>query len=312
MQRSLVSLIWLVVACTGRLQRHNTLQTFHLGHNVIASNNRSYHSRDLLHSLALSKSGSKEAKISVCAFGDSLTDGLQGHDDVYVNVGGFRPALETKLEAHGAELLGFRQCPCHAYPTATALQLHQQLQKSSYKCGADSGVARYPDIALVLIGTNDLYRQVSVDQSIAEVRSMLTEFWEQSRSTKVLLASVPVHPANPGPFMKYNAALRNLVVDLQNAGHRKNIQYVPMQEKTNLCTAETCHYDHIHPNKAGYSQMANVWWEAIEPKLETTQAVKDTETKPKMQPETKVERASAHCSAGAVSLAMFTVALTSL
>lgn len=305
MQQRLVSLIWIAVACEGRIHRSQTLQTFNLGQNV-ASNSRSNHSRGQLRNLALSMSGSKQTKISVCPFGDSLTDGLQGHDDVYVNVGGFRPALETKLNTQGAELLGFRQCPCHAYPTATALQLHQQLQKSSYKCGSETGLARYPDIALLLIGTNDLYRGVKPEQSMSEVKSILTELWEQSRNTQVLIASVPVHPSNPGPFMTYNQALRNLVVELQNAGHRRNIEYVAMQEKTNLCTASTCHYDHIHPNKAGYALMADVWWEAIEPKLQRTKMVKEpeSETKPRTQP----AHASARCPAGGVSLAMFALA----
>jgi len=297
--QNLISLIWLTVACEGRIHRSQTLQAHSFGHTV-ASSSRSNHSRSRLHSLALAGSDSQEAKISVCPFGDSLTDGLQGHDDVYVNVGGFRPALESKLEAHGAELLGFRQCPCHAYPTATALQLHQQLSKTSYKCGSESGPPKYPDIALLLIGTNDLYRQVQVDQSIKEVRTMLAELWEQSRSTQVLIASVPMHPANPGPFVQYNQALKNLVADLQNSGHRRNIEYVAMQEKTGLCKAETCHYDHIHPNKAGYALMADVWWEAIEPKINK----RKTGIVPDTNPETKPARASARCSAGGMSLAV--------
>lgn len=311
MQRNLVSLIWLFVSCEGRFHRRQALRSVNFGHSADFSS-RSNHSQGQLHSLALSSSGSKEARISVCPFGDSLTDGLQGHDDVYVNVGGFRPALERKLEAQGAELLGFRQCPCHAYPTATALQLHQQLQKASYKCGSDSGLARYPDIALVLIGTNDLYRGVKVEQSMSEVRSILTELWEQSRSTQVLLASVPVHPANPGPFSQYNQALKNLVVELQNAGHRRNIEYVAMQEKTNLCTSSTCHYDHIHPNKAGYALMADVWWEAIQPKLKGAKSVTEPQTKPETNRQPKPERASAHCSAGAMSLALVTLVVAFL
>jgi lysophospholipase L1-like esterase len=312
MQRNLVSLLWLfVVTSEGRFHRQKTLRAVNIGHSS-AFSSRSNHSQGQLHSLALSSNGSKEAKVSVCPFGDSLTDGLQGHDDVYVNVGGFRPALETKLEAQGAELLGFRQCPCHAYPTATALQLHQQLQKTSYKCGSESGLSRYPDIALLLIGTNDLYRGVKVEQSMSEVRSMLTELWEHSRSTEVLLASVPVHPSNPGPFIQYNQALKNLVVELQNAGHRRNIEYVAMQEKTSLCTSSTCHYDHIHPNKAGYAQMADVWWDAIQPKLKARKSVVESQTKPEVNRQMKPERASAQCSAGAMSLALVTLILASL
>lgn len=290
-----LSLLWLAFACEGRIHKSHTLETHHLGH-ALASWSRSNRSQSHVH----------KAKISVCPFGDSLTDGLQGHDDVYVNVGGFRPALEKNLEAEGAELLGFRNCPCHAYPTATSLQLLQQLRKSGFKCGSETGPARYPDIALVLIGTNDLYRAVKVEQSMQWVKTMLTELWEVSRNTQVLIASVPKHPSNPGPFDSYNLALKNLVAELQNAGHRKNIEYVAMQEKTNLCTSSTCHYDHIHPNQAGYSLMADVWFEALRPKLSNNAELGEKKA------ESMPGRSSARCSAGGLSLAVMAFSLTLL
>lgn len=290
-------LIGLALVCEARIHRSRV--------HTLAAQMRSNYSRNWLHSHALASSSTAEtqskSKLSVCPYGDSLTDGLQGHDDVYVNMGGFRPALEKKLEAEGAELLGFRKCPCHAYPTATSFQLHQQLQKTSYKCGSENGPPRHPDIALVLIGTNDLYRQLKVDDSMAQVRTMLTELWQQSSSTFVLMASVPVHPSNPNPFYEYNKAVRNLVNELQSSG--KPIEYVPMQEKTGLCTASTCHYDHIHPNKAGYALMADAWWDAIQPKLHGKLEPPKAEPKPKA-------RGSARCSVGSISLLVLALALT--
>lgn len=302
MQR-LLGLIGLALACEGNIRRSQTLRA----RDLAASDRRSNRSLSRLSSRALTASSTagnqSKSKFTVCPFGDSLTDGLQGHDDVYVNVGGFRPKLEKELEAEGAELLGFRKCPCHAYPTATSLQLHQQLQKTSYKCGSETGPARYPDVALVLIGTNDLYRQVPVEQSMGQVRTMLSELWQQSPDTDVLIASVPIHPSNPQPFQKYNQAVRNLVIELSQTG--KPIEYVPMQEKTNLCTASTCHYDLIHPNKIGYAFMADVWLEAIEPKLHAHKG----EKAPRAPAPT---RASAYCSTSGLSLVLLAVALAFL
>jgi len=305
--KNLVTLISLALTCEGRIHRSQTLRAHSFGH-TLASDSRSNHSRSLVHSEALNKKGSQGAQRTVCPFGDSLTDGLQGHDDVYVNLGGFRPALEQNLEAEGAELLGFRKCPCHAYPTASSFQLLQQVRKSGYKCGSEHGAARYPDIALVLIGTNDLYKSIQVDQSMKWVKVLLTELWERTPTTQALVASVPVHPANPQPFHSYNRALRDLVVELQSAG--QNIEYVAMQEKTGLCTADTCHYDHIHPNAKGYSLMADVWWGAIKPKLGESLGPQLDDKKVKAMP----ERSSAYCSGGGVALAVvaFTVALWNL
>eukprot|EP00929_Paragymnodinium_shiwhaense_P109691 TRINITY_DN76177_c0_g1_i1.p1 TRINITY_DN76177_c0_g1~~TRINITY_DN76177_c0_g1_i1.p1 ORF type:complete len:267 (-),score=56.72 TRINITY_DN76177_c0_g1_i1:54-854(-) len=204
------------------------------------------------------------AAFSICAMGDSITDGLQGHDDVYVNRGGFRPMLEAYVESRGGELTGYRTCPCPAYPNARSSQLHMQLKKEDFLCGSLRWGARKPDIALVLVGTNDIVQGVPVPQALKSVSDMLNDLWTSSPHTTVLLASIPVHRGNPGPFDQYNAGLKNLVISMKPYAP---IEYVPMSEDTGICAQLLCSPDMIHPTREGYQQMADEWWKFVEPRL---------------------------------------------
>lgn len=204
---------------------------------------------------------------SVCAMGDSITDGLQGHDDVYVNKGGFRPTLANLLKNVGGELTGYRTCPCTAFPNARSEQLHVQLAKERFLCGSPSG-SRPPDIALLLIGTNDIVQQVTVDQALNNVRHLLQDMWLTSPSTIVLIASIPVQKGSQNSvhiqFDSYNKGLREMVRELKPVAP---IEYVPMAEDTGVCGPQTCHTDLIHPTAEGYSVMAQEWWKFIQPRI---------------------------------------------
>jgi lysophospholipase L1-like esterase len=196
--------------------------------------------------------------------GDSITDGVQGHDDTFVTRGGFRPKLDELLQAQGAELIGYKTCPCPAYPGVISSKLHEQLAKDHFTCGSSDG-PRHPDIALMLIGVNDLGRFLKPPKVVADVESMLLDLWQASPRTTVLLASTLTHGAYP--TAELNAGLKALVNKMKDASHP--IEYVPMQEKTNMCNpnVKLCSYDLVHPNKEGYSSMAQVWWEYVEPRL---------------------------------------------
>lgn len=213
--------------------------------------------------------GDASLPFSVCAMGDSITDGVQGQDDVFVTRGGFRPQLDEWLKAEGAELTGYQTCPCPAYPGAISNKLHEQLVKDHFTCGSDSG-PRHPDLALVLIGVNDLGRFRKPVDAAKDVETMLIDLWKASPRTIVLLASTLTHGAYP--TAELNGALQSLVKKLNSASHP--IEYVPMQEKTQMCNPSTklCSYDLVHPNGDGYARMAQVWWEHIEPRLPKSSA----------------------------------------
>lgn len=208
--------------------------------------------------------GHHSLPFSVCAMGDSITDGVEGQDDVFVSQGGFRPKLHEWLHAKGAELTGYQTCPCPAYPGAISSKLHEQLVKDHFTCGSSAG-PRHPDLALVLIGVNDLGRFLKPVDVVTEVESMLLDLWKASPRTTVLLASTLTHGAYP--TAELNSGLKSLVSKMDRASHP--IEYVPMQEKTQMCNPATklCSYDLVHPNKDGYLAMAETWWEHIEPRI---------------------------------------------
>jgi len=222
----------------------------------------------LQRNLAFQK-GRRSTPFKVCPMGDSVTEGFQGHNEIYVCRGGYRPALEKQLEMRGAELSGYRSCPCPAFSTAQSWQLHRELKSTNFQCGSQNGGASHPDLALMMIGTNDIYHGQPKLTILKNTRTMLEDLWAVSPNTEVMLASIPVHPGNPAPFEAYNKGIRDLVADLKAAGRR--IEYVPMQEEAGLC-GSGCHADGIHPDEAGYSRMAQVWWRHVEPKLPKEEA----------------------------------------
>merc|ERR1719316_1552916 len=94
---------------------------------------------------------------------------------------------------------------------------------------------------------------------------MFLDLWKASPRTTVLLASTLTHGAYP--TAELNGGLKALVDKMKAASHP--IEYVPMQEKTQMCNpaVKLCSYDLVHPNKDGYSAMAQVWWDYVKPRL---------------------------------------------
>jgi lysophospholipase L1-like esterase len=126
-----------------------------------------------------------------------------------------------------------------------------------------------PHIITLMIGTNDLNGNIEVDTAPDRLRGLLNSIFETAPDVFVVLAQI-VPTTNDGTnnvVRTYNEAMPDLVAEQETMG--RHIVLVDMYEaftqdgnyKTSLMA------DGLHPNTAGYTRMAEIWYEVLEPVL---------------------------------------------
>jgi lysophospholipase L1-like esterase len=119
-----------------------------------------------------------------------------------------------------------------------------------------------PDIVLLMIGTNDMYSQ---SQPVAQAPQRLATLLDKilGADTHALLVVAEITPLQNSAWetqvQSYNAAIPALVQ--ARAGTGKHVLLVDMH--TGFMTATMLSSDGIHPNKAGYDHMGDVWYAGI-------------------------------------------------
>lgn len=136
-----------------------------------------------------------------------------------------------------------------------------------------------PDYILVHLGTNDIGHNHTVDQMVADMKSLLSATKAALPKAKILLATIinMVTQARPDyqvTVVAYNKALVQVAAD-------EGAVLVDMYTASGLCNGDTgtlarlcaeCNsgnpcpsgFDRVHPTAAGYAIMAGVWAAALE------------------------------------------------
>jgi len=118
-----------------------------------------------------------------------------------------------------------------------------------------------PDIILYHIGTNDLVGS-DIATYAQDANETLEKIYEFDPNTAVVLAKIILtrdDPARNTRTQNYNLLLENIAQDWADAGY--SIIIVDMESALNYSTDMG---DPLHPNDAGYSKMAAVWYEALD------------------------------------------------
>jgi lysophospholipase L1-like esterase len=124
-----------------------------------------------------------------------------------------------------------------------------------------------PDIVLLMIGTNDMY---STTQPVAQAPQRLAALIDKivGADAHALLVVAEITPLQNSTWevqvQSYNAAIPALVQARAAAG--KHVALVDMH--TGFMTATMLSSDGVHPNKAGYDHMGDVWYAAIKDVLQ--------------------------------------------
>lgn len=219
------------------------------------------------------------APLQIMPLGDSITQGLIS--------GGYRSPLCVLLSKAG---YSFRFVGSHAVnPTPLLVDSGNAHHEghSGYSLGhvlsnIDGGTSNgghwidglpgtrepvYPDIILLMIGTNDLgSHRREVAPTLADY-DRLIEKLSAMRPQAVIIAatlipytgSLEKYPVREQHQLEFNAALPGIVKKHQAAGRR-----VVLKDMRPTVLPEHVSKDGVHPTQEGYEMIAAAWFEAIQ------------------------------------------------
>ena len=128
----------------------------------------------------------------------------------------------------------------------------------------------YPDLILLMIGTNDLgsgNREVA--PTLTDYDKLLTKFATMRPRALIIASSLvaytgtdpDVYPLREQHQLEFNAALPGLIAAHQALGHR--VVFYDMRKKVNL-VSHISPTDFVHPTSSGYLAMGAGWFEAFQ------------------------------------------------
>jgi lysophospholipase L1-like esterase len=125
--------------------------------------------------------------------------------------------------------------------------------------GLDHWIAGYrPDIALIHLGTNDVYQSQSAESTRDEIEQVIIKLRAKNPNIKVLLAKiVPMRMNNGVP--RLNQLLGQLAIKLNQA----NSPVVSVDMYSGFSIHTDMQKDQIHPNARGEDKMAKRWFDAL-------------------------------------------------
>lgn len=114
-----------------------------------------------------------------------------------------------------------------------------------------------PDVILLLVGANDLYRAGSTNGNHhANYTALLNEIFRVCPDVHVFMAKVTPHATNDAPAVAFNAAVEQVYNEFKAAGKKVTL--------VDLHTGYTGGLpDGLHPDAAGYAWMAGKWRDAL-------------------------------------------------
>ncbi len=220
--------------------------------------------------------------IRIMPLGDSIT---RGNNDInYPNgdiPGGYRLKLGNLLEDSSID---FNFVGTRSDNAATGMDPHHNgnpgWRTDEILSGLPGWLDDAPDVVLLKAGTNDILQRIPVATAIANLNSIITTITEGDPERKLYVATiVPITQQWPPQGNGVPASVLNADVDAYNTQLRARVQFYADQG-LNVSLVDlnaTLDYtggsgtaddffqpgDGVHPGKAGYDQMADLWHAAI-------------------------------------------------
>jgi lysophospholipase L1-like esterase len=123
------------------------------------------------------------------------------------------------------------------------------------------GFNTIPHVVLLMIGTNDVINNDALAQAPARLGNLLDEIIDAAPDALIVVAKITPMSTSDAQIRAYNDAIPGIVAARVDMGKHLIVvdQYTGFQQNELA--------DGIHPNPAGYTRMAGVWYAAIEPYL---------------------------------------------
>lgn len=140
-----------------------------------------------------------------------------------------------------------------------------------------------PDIALIHIGSNDMFQEESVDSTVSEIEEIIDILRGDNANVVILLAQLI-----PTSDEARNSRVDALNAEIPGIATRKSTASSPIVvvDQNSGFDSDGDTYDGVHPNETGEVKMAQVWYAALTPWLGTTPAATPTASSTAMSTQT--------------------------
>ncbi|MEM9091613.1 MAG: carbohydrate-binding protein [Cyanobacteria bacterium P01_F01_bin.53] len=214
--------------------------------------------------------------IKIVTLGDSITHAARGYNS-------YRRNLWNRLAKDGyiVDFVGSQNQTYHGtrFPDSKFDHDHEghsgwridEINKGRRDRPAEGSLPKWlktytPDIALVHLGSNDVFQNQSAASSAAELKQTIQILRNDNPNIAIFLAQlIPAEVAKLNQGIKQlNALIPRVVADT----NRKNSPVILVDQHKGVDAAKST-YDRIHPNKKGEAEMARRWFAALKPYLES-------------------------------------------
>ncbi len=230
------------------------------------------------------------APLVILPLGDSITQGSTGANPATLAPGGYRDPLNAMLAAAGFEVkfVGSHTINPSVALTAASQAAHEghgsytTLNLLANLDGAPAGMPSasngghwldgisglrdplYPDVILLMAGTNDLgLNQRSPAQALAGVGMLLDQLGEMRPDAHVIVATLVPYAGTVYPSRELNQQIYNAALPGVIAARRRTGQRVSLVDMRTRVTAAHLDNDGVHPSLTGYQAIAACWFDAL-------------------------------------------------
>lgn len=201
--------------------------------------------------------------LRVMCLGDSITAGLSCASPGYFP-GGYRTKLWQNLTGAGYSIDFVGASTENPDPTNLPDPDHNGYGGWTIE-QIDANIktwmaAEKPAVVLLHIGTNDAFGHASNDVVTARLNKLISDITTQSPQTHLIVAKIiNATDGNISAWVNnYNTLIPGIV-----ASHAANGELVTLVDMTSAVSASNFS-DPYHPNQAGYNQMGDAWFTAIQ------------------------------------------------
>lgn len=123
-----------------------------------------------------------------------------------------------------------------------------------------------PDIVLMHLGTNDMFSNQSIDETIDEIEAVISTIHGKSPGVSIFIAKlIPADGQKVGPTTAANIQILNQRIEqLVNEQSAAGPPLILVDQNTGFDATEGADtYDGVHPNDSGMEKMAQRWFDAI-------------------------------------------------
>ncbi len=115
-----------------------------------------------------------------------------------------------------------------------------------------------PDVALVHLGTNDVFQQQSINSTLSELTELVARLRVKNPKIKVILAEVIPSKQNNSKLNELNSGIVTLAEKLNSSESPIYLVDMGVGFDPNTDT-----YDGVHPNQSGEEKMAAIWFDGL-------------------------------------------------